>query len=195
MASALPVLKPADVIIIKGSSFFSRLIEYGEHLDHLPEYSHGALFSHYDANNVGWCIEGRPGGVGWAQADPYLRMEGTLTNIAQPKTALQRARLVDDAKAMLGTAYDWEGIVQDGLRDTTPEGLKLDELWQSVSGQAWNPPGISPAHVVCTSFLAWDYDREGLAAPLPSDPRNVEPGDWAQFILLQSWLAPPPKKS
>ena len=182
---------PGDVVIIKGTSWISHLIELGEHIAHLPEYSHGALVDHIDANGVIWGLEGRPGGVGWAQMNPYLQLPSTLTNAAQPKTSLQRASLVRDGRKLLGTAYDWEGIVQDAERDLSPPGLKLEDLWHDASLYPWNPPTIAPAHVVCTSYLAWDYDQNGLAAPLPADPRHVEPGDWAQFIQAQGWLASP----
>jgi hypothetical protein len=179
------VLQPADVMVIKGNHWFSHVIEFMEGQIHLPPYSHVAIVSHTDAADNTWCIEARPGGIGWAMASQYLHMPGTLVNLGQPISGITREAIVLEAKKMLGTPYDWTGIAQDAERD-----LGLDVLW----AENWQGTRLPPAHVVCSSFVAWLYDHFSAPAPHPTDAAHVEPGDWAQFIEGALWNFVPGKR-
>ncbi len=173
-AAPLVSVQPGDVLVIASAADTSKLIEIGAVLAGEPAASHVAVFHH-----PGWVIEGRPGGVGWADATGYLRDPRTITNALQPKTGGQRQQVCDLAVKMLGTAYDWAG----GIAEDAMKALRLPELWAEKDPAT----GLVPGHVVCSSLAAWVYDRAGLAAPHPADWRHVTPGDWAEFIVKAAW--------
>ena len=167
-------VQPGDILVIDGTTDVSKLIEVGAVLAGEPAASHVAVFHH-----PGWCIEGRPGGVGWADANAYLKDPRTLTNAVQPKNAKQRQAVCDLAVKMLQTPYDWVGgIAEDAMR-----ALRLPQLWEEKDAAT----GLVPGHVVCSSLAAWVYDKVGLAAPHPKDWQHVTPGDWSLFIAKAAW--------
>jgi len=174
--------QPGDVLVIDGTSDVAKLIEAGAILDGCPAASHVAVFHHVDDAGVPWTIEGRPGGVGWADARAYLRDPRTVANVLQPKTAAQRAQVCALAAKLLGTPYDWLG----GIAEDAMNALGLGALWAEKDPAT----GLVPGHVVCSSLAAWVYDRSGLAAPHPDDWRHVQPGDWAAWVTEQGWLHP-----
>jgi hypothetical protein len=84
----------------------------------------------------------------------------------------------------LGTPYDWEAIVVDGI-DVLPG------LGQALHRLPWDRNILDqtvPGHVVCSSLAAWAYQRVGLAEPSIADWRYVTPADWADFIARKAWL-------
>jgi cell wall-associated NlpC family hydrolase len=179
---ALADLKPADVLVVRSTDVFGTLIELGDKLAGLPDYSHVAVVHHTDPAGTIWCIEGRPGGVGWRTANTYLSSTLTISNTDQPIAPEIRASICTEMRKMLGTPYDWDGIAGDALRD-----LHLPLLWS----EKWGPRGLPPAQVVCSSFAAWLYAHFGLRYPSTSVMAHVEPADWAVFIESRAWLTPP----
>jgi hypothetical protein len=173
----LPALAPGDVMVVRtGGGWAARLIRFSAALEDKPNLdNHVAVVHHTDAAGTPWAIEGRPGGVGWVDArrydNPYL-----LTNTGQPKTTEQRERVCALTVGLLGTPYDWSGIVADAMAAV---GAPL--LWRTRAfGSA------PPAHVVCSSLAAWAYRQAGLAEPGVAT-RAVTPADWADFILGREW--------
>jgi cell wall-associated NlpC family hydrolase len=81
------------------------------------------------------------------------------------------------AKGMLGTPYDWDGIVADAMK-----AIGAQELW----AQNWYGQG-PPAHMVCSSLAAWIYQQVQLDIPTYHVPRQTTPGDWEQFILMHGY--------
>ena len=151
-------------------------IRLGAAVRNQPDLSnHIAIAHHVDAHGTLWCIEGRPGGAGWVDATRYLKSAGLLTNVEQPKTTAQREIVCHTMVALIGTGYDWEAIVADGLNDV---GVKIPG-WQAN----WN--GTVPVHVVCSSLAAYGYAKAGLKCP--SGDRLVQPADWDTFILDKAW--------
>jgi hypothetical protein len=139
--------------------------------------NHIAVAHHQDAHGTLWVLEGRPGGVGWRQANDYLRSPWTLTNAGQPKTDAQRAAVCKTAEAMLGTAYDWQAIAADAAG-----AFGLNGVWLPK----WD--GKVPGHVVCSSLAAYAYTRAGLGRPIQAaDGREVTPADWVTFILTHGY--------
>ena len=154
-----------------------RLIRFGAALRDQPNLdNHVAVVHHKDAQGTLWCIEGRPGGVGWRDTKDYLTSSQTLTNSAQPKTQAQRDAVCATMLAMIGTAYDWSSIVAD-----TEHAFGLNTAWlpDFKTGQV-------PGAVVCSSLAAYAYSKNGLKHPAGED-RQITPGDWDTFILTQAW--------
>lgn len=172
--------QPADLLIVSGTSWTSKLIEIGAILRGRDPASHIAVMHHTDANGVPWAIEGRPGGVGWQDARAYLADPRTVTNAAQPKTGAQREHVCLLMVQMLGVQYDWAG----GIGEDAAMALHLPRIW------APDASGKVPGHVVCSSLAAWGYSQAGLATPAtPAAWETVTPGDWRQFCEQRRWLA------
>lgn len=169
---------PGDVLAVRGGGIAATMIRFGAAILGRPNISnHIAVAHHADARGTLWGIEGRPGGVGWADCSLYLGSPFTLANDGQPKTLDQRKKICDTMSALLGTPYDWEAIVADGMAD----------LGMRVPG--WDPSwhGTVPGHVVCSSSAAYAYAAAGLACP--AGDRLVQPADWDAFILARAWAA------
>ena len=172
--------QPGDILVIDGTSGVAKVIEIGAVLQGQPAASHVAVLHHVDDARVPWAVEGRPGGVGWADARAYLRDPRTVANVLQPKTAAQRAQVCALMVKLLGTPYDWLG----GIAEDAFESLGLGALWAEKDPAT----GLVPGAVVCSSLAAWVYDRVALGAPHPDDWRHVTPSDWASYIAAQGWL-------
>ncbi len=167
-----------DVLVVRGSDWASRLIRVGAALRDEPNLdNHVAIVHHQDANGVWWVVEGRPGGVGWADARDYLASPYTTNNVLQAKSPDQRQQIASVAMGMLGTPYDWNGIVADAMT-----AIGAQDLW----AQNWHGQG-PPAHVVCSSLAAWVYQHVQLDIPTYHAPRETTPADWEQFILTHHY--------
>jgi len=169
-----------DVLCTRNpTGWAARLIRFGAALLGAPNtVNHVIVVHHRDGGGTLWGIEGRPGGVGYVDVKKALKSPYTMTNVAQPKDEGQRFIIAKAAEGLLGTPYDWHGIVLDGMKAIRAEGL-----WRSKWGDEHTPP----AHVVCSSFADWLYDQVGLPSPGEKFDRTVTPGDWAQFIIEKGW--------
>lgn len=177
VTSTGPLVAPGDVLAVRSAGWPARLIRFGAALRDAPNMvNHIAVVHHRDAKGTLWCVEGRPGGVGQRDATAYLTSRWTVTNAAQPKTEAQRAGVCGTMTAMLGTAYDWEGIVADA-----GHAFGLDTAWlpDFRTGQV-------PGAVVCSSLAAYAYAKNGLGHP-PGPDRKVEPAGWDGFIRTRAW--------
>ncbi len=178
-------VQPGDILATRSPGMGGRLIRFGAAMRELVTgqaepnlQNHVAIVHHQDAHGTLWALEGRPGGVGWRQADDYLASPWTLSNAGQPKTAGQRAAVCKTAEAMIGTAYDWRAIVEDA-----GAAFGLHGVWAEKAG------GQVPGHIVCSSLAAYAYDRAALAAPEPEDYAHVTPSDWVAFIIEHDYQA------
>ena len=166
---------PGDILAVRTGDWAGTMIRFGAALRGWPNLSnHIAVVHHTDANGTVWCLEGRPGGVGWAGAAGYLASRWTVTNAAQPKTDAQRAAVARVTEAMIGTAYDWTAVVADAA----------DDLYLDV---AWLPDhGTVHGEVVCSALAAYAYDKAGLARP-SGEERLIQPASWDSWILTRGW--------
>jgi hypothetical protein len=170
---------PAGLVLVtRGGGIAAVMIRFGAALRGRPNLSnHVAVVHHTDPHGTTWAIEGRPAGVGWADAGPYLASAWTLTNAAQPMTPAQGAGIAATMQALLGTPYDWEAIAADAAATF---GLTLpgwDQTWK----------GVVPGHVQCASAAAYALAKQGMAHP--GGDRACDPGAWDQFILTRGWAA------
>jgi hypothetical protein len=167
-------VQPGDVLAVRTTGLAAGLIRFGEALSGKPNLdNHVVLVHHEDPQGRWWGLEGRPGGVGWCDIRAYLADRWTVNNCGQPgRDAEGRARVCAAAVQMLGTPYDWEAITDDTLR-----AFHMADVWRSNWG------GVAPGHVVCSSYTAFLYQREGWKRPNVAG-RDTEPGDWSQFSIL-----------
>ncbi len=170
------LLKPGMIIVVRGTSWVSKLIEVGSVLRELPSASHIAVVTHQDAASTWWGKEGRPGGVGDADLTRYIRNPRSICNFEQPLEWSQQNQVVSTVKLLNGTPYDWRAIFEDTLL-----GLGLKDIWKEKIN------GLVPGHVVCSSLAAYAYDKAGAKAPSPNDYRHVFPADWTAFIESRGW--------
>lgn len=146
-------------------------------MDKPDTVNHVIVVSHRDNVGTLWGIEARPGGVGYRDMSDVVHSRWSLDNIGQDKTTAQREQIVKVAKGMLGTPYDWEGIVADAM-----EAIHAPYLWCQFDAK-----GRAPAHVVCSSLADWIYDKVGLSTPGRKFDRECSPADWAEFIILHGY--------
>jgi hypothetical protein len=174
-------LLPGDIVAVRGTGWQAAAIRLGAALLGRPNtVNHVAGFDHYDSGGVPWGLEGRPGGVGEADMRPYVSGRYTVNNLLQPQRPLnERAEMMQDAKAMLGTRYDWLAILGDGFDDLHVK------LWNSQ----W-PHGLRPGEVVCSSFYAYLYEKYGWDHPDLGRERYCQPADWAAFCIENGYSAP-----
>lgn len=170
-------LKPASILVIcGGSSVVAESIEIGAVFDGEPAAHHVAVVHHIAPNGVLWGIEGRPGGVGWVDCAKYIAHPLTVANTSQAITDEARMSIAVIMEAMIGTAYDWAAIAEDGGQIFSRK-FGLADIWhEKVDGKL-------PGHIVCSSLAAYGYDRANLPCPSPRDYRHVTPADWEKFIL------------
>lgn len=168
---------PGDILAVRTDGLPAEGIRFGAELLDIPNIeNHIAVMHHRDDHGTPWCIEAKPGGVGWRDATDYLNAPFTITNRMQTKTGHQRDIVCNAVENMLHAPYDWRGIAEDAL-----DALHIPELW----GERWN--GQVPAHVVCSSLAAWAYGVAGLPRPTPYDLAHCQPGDWTAFILSNKY--------
>lgn len=171
-----------DVLCTRTNGWAGRLIRFGAALRDEPDIdNHVAIVHHRDAAGTWWAVEGRPGGTGWIDAESYLASRWTLNNTLQQRTDGQREQIARVAVGLLGTPYDWAGIVADAMT-----AIHAPDLW----ARNWRGQG-PPGHLVCSALAGWVYEQAGLPHPAMHTPRQTTPGDWAQFILLGGYNAGP----
>jgi hypothetical protein len=143
---------------------------------HRSGCDHVVVVHHQDAAGTWWGIEGRPGGVGWVDLAKYPHV--TSSNAGQPKTDGQRAEISAVMEGLLGTPYDWAGIVADAM-----QALRIQFLWRTKDfGDA------APGHVVCSSVADWATEHVGLASPDGLlGTRWTTPPVWEEFNLRADW--------
>jgi hypothetical protein len=166
-----------DVLAIHGTTLADKMIELGSSLIGEPNLaSHIAVLHHQDANGTWWVLEGRPGGVGWRDATAYLNSSYTITNRNQPRTIEQRTEICYWMAKLINTQYDWDAIVNDGLRDlhlvTMPDPWGIKDINGEVSG-----------HIVCSSAATFAHVMAKCLHPEYASMTDTEPSDWVKFIL------------
>lgn len=170
-------VQPGDLLCVNtGNSLAEKLIRFGAAVRNEPNLAnHVAIVHHYDANDVLWVLEGRPGGVGWRQAADYLASAYTISNVLQPKNPRQRNNVTMGGQKLIATRYDWAAIVDDAAKAF---GIQIP---------GWNPSfgDKVPGHLVCSSYAAYLYAKAGLEHP--QGDRNVSPADWVDLILKNRW--------
>lgn len=171
------MLKPATLLLTRSKGWGSTLIRLGAALRDEPNLvNHVAVFHHYDAAGIPWAIEGRPGGVGWVDARKYLRSRWTVVS-TQPINDNAREAIAHRMTTLLGTAYDWQAIAADAFAS-----LRIPTLF----AQDWHGQG-SPGHVVCSSYAAFEWMRQGLDRPRLGHERFCTPNDWQEFLITEGW--------
>lgn len=169
---------PGDVLLTRSTGRAAWLIRLGAALRNRANMvNHVAVVHHADELGTVWCLEGRPGGVGWRDAADYLKSPYTMTNMIQPKTAAQRTAVCATALAMIGTPYDWASIVEDA-----GAAFGLKDIWSRKTD------GKVPGEVVCSSLAAYAYDKAGLEHP-PGSDRTTTPGDWLSYLIEHKWAS------
>jgi hypothetical protein len=171
-------VKPGTILCTRSTGAGGWWIRFGAALRNKPNLSnHVAVAHHTDKAGTLWCIEGRPGGVGWKDAKGYLADKWTVTNVGQPLTETQRYDIAVAMEALIGTAYDWESIAADALADLGMHLPGWDAKWNGeVAGQ-----------VVCSSAAAYAYAK--AHAPHPPGDRGCQPADWNEWIHTRGWEA------
>ena len=171
----MSALDRGDVLCTRAGGIIPWLIRLGAAFRGKPNIvNHVAVVHHLDEKGEWVCVEGRPGGVGWAPATKYLASPWTLTNAGQPKSKAQREAVVNACAALIGVRYDWGGIALDAARAV---GIDIPAKWVGK----WDA-----AQVVCSSLAAYAYQRVGLSRP-EGELRTITPGDWADFILSHNY--------
>jgi hypothetical protein len=171
------ILQPGDVLAVRGHSLPDELIRVGEEMSGGVGLDNHVVVMHHWDGDVPWGLEGRPGGVGWADLRAYLASPYTVNNCGQPgRSPASRVTAAKQAQALLGDRYDWAAIGGDTLA--------------ALHVRLWNlkfPHGLAPGEVVCSSYAAWIYAYAGWAHPDPGNERDCEPSDWTAWSMGHHW--------
>jgi hypothetical protein len=177
---SLDGLQPGDVLAVTEKPWwnpFSMAIRLGSLMAHHPTFiDHIVVFHHTDEAGVPWGIEGRPGGVGWADLRQYDN-RWLRSNRQEVKTPSDRALICSRMEKLLGVGYDWVAIAADGVIDASQGAATVDFS---------SPPGATPQHVVCSSAAAWAYAGLGLVAP-KTLYRICQPFEWWELFREYGW--------
>jgi len=174
------ILKPGDVVIVEMGIWIIRVLIWIQAIltgkAKYRQSGHIIVVSHTDDQGRLWGIEGRPGGVGWAQLDKRSGHWG-LSNAEQPKTPEQRAKVVDTMKSLLGTHYDYGAYLVIALNT-----LGITSQWTD-----WEGNNV-PTHVICSAVADYVYEDVGLANPGGMKiTRFTTPAEWAEFVDKKDW--------
>lgn len=171
-------LAPGDVIAVNTHTpGITELIQTGGILTGETGMDDHIVIVHHFTDGVPWGIEGRPGGVGWADLRRYMNEPHSVGNVSQPKSDAQRAMVVKASETLIGTPYDWAAIATDTLA-----ALHLPDLF----AENWHGNG-APGHVVCSSLAAYLYGQAALSHPVVHSERRTTPPDWTEFNLAHMW--------
>jgi hypothetical protein len=183
----MPIVPAPGIVLTinSGNSPEDELIRLGSALLDEPNLAnHIAVLIRQDAKGTWWALEGRPGGVGWADATRYLNNKLTISNQHQPLTDLQRtgpSGICNWMERLINSSYDWDAIVGDGFRDLHLP--VLPDPWTEKVGKN----GLVAGHVVCSSAAIFAYVMAKAAHPEYTDAAHEEPSDWVKFILANSY--------
>jgi hypothetical protein len=174
------ILKPGDVVVTEMGIWIVRVLIWIQAvLTGKAKYAKGGhviVVTHRDEQGRLWGIEGRPGGIGWAELDKRNGQWG-LANAEQPKDAAQRSKIVETMKTLLGTKYDYDAYLQIALSTV---GINTD--WTDFRGED------VPVHFICSAVADYVYEDVGLANPGGMKvTRLTTPALWAQFIEEKEW--------
>ncbi len=173
-----------------GNALASELIRIGAALEGKPAgVNHVVGVVKVDQRHVWWGIEGRPGGVAWADLRHYQNAAQARlgnTNAGQPKTPEQRAGIATGAKLLLGDAYDWAAITDD-----TASALHLPEVAEAIQ-HLWDRHGtnLDREPVVCSSLYAFLYVKLSIPSPANWNGKDwdaIEPADWWAWNASEGW--------
>src|SRR6476660_195710 len=149
---------PGDILAVwTGNSLPDEAIRVGAVIEGQSGLNNHVVGMHHWTDGVAWGIEGKPGGVGWADITRYLEDPHTTHNIDQEKTLDERDAICKGGEVLLGTPYDWEAISDDTLT-----ALHLPYLFNPLShhdGWDGDVSNLAPTHVVCSSLWAYLYGK------------------------------------
>lgn len=173
-------LRPGDVVIVEMGIWIVRVLIWIQAvLTGKAKYrknGHVIVVSHMDAEGRLWGIEGRPGGIGWADLAKRQGKYG-ISNAEQPKTIEQRIKIVETMQALLGSAYDYGAYLEIALQT-----LGISPHWTDFRGDE------IPVHYICSAVADYVCENVGLANPGgDSYTRFTTPADWAYFIDKRQW--------
>jgi hypothetical protein len=174
------ILQPGDVVIVEMGIWIVRVMIWIQAVftgrAKYRKSGHVIVVSHRDETGKLWGIEGRPGGIGWADMDKRTGKWG-LSNHEQPKTAEVRVKLVDSMVALLGSKYDYPAYLK----------LAMDLVGISPRWTDWTGNDV-PTSYICSAVADQIYENEGLANPGGNTvTRFVTPAEWAEFIDKKQW--------
>lgn len=174
------ILKPGDVVVTGMGVWIIRVLIWIQAvLTGNAKYRKGGhiiVVTHTDSEGRLWGIEGRPGGIGWAQLDKRNGSWG-MSNVDQPKTDDQRAKIVNVMKELLGSKYDYGAYVAIALNT-----IGINTNWTDFKGDD------VPVHFICSAIADYVYEDVGLENPGGLKiTRFTTPAEWAAFIGGTEW--------
>lgn len=167
---ARPNFKNADILLFKGKSIYSRLMELITH----SEYSHAGIVIWWNERLM--CMDVAPKGV---IVQPLSRKlhdyKGEVDWYASKNeiTEEDRLKMVIFAQKELGKDYDLWRVIWIGIK-----------LFLGIKVPVKDDPK-SPAKLYCAEYVAEIYHSIGLDLDVHVDDRNTTPGDIAKSKLLE----------
>ena len=143
------------------SGFFGWIIRFGTR----SKYNHVFVYV-----GDGWVVEARPDKAGYARVTDYKKI---LWNAKEPIADDVRQRIVERAKALVGTKYGWIDIADSAL-----ESLDVRISWLTKRA-------IRSGRMDCSMLVKRDYAPD-IDVDGPGD-RVVTPGNLADRTNVNGW--------
>lgn len=178
----LAKLKPGDVIAVRLGNRLARALVWVHTLitqrsTKYARYGHIAVYVKRDERGRHWVIEAAPNGIGWRDITEWNGSYGS-TNVDQPKTDEQRAKIVVLVEELLKFKYDYSAYFHFAL-----ESLGITPQWVREYDGKELPPSY-----VCSALADFIYEVVLLANPGKDEKtRFTTPADWARFIDEGKW--------
>jgi len=174
------ILEPGDVVIVEMGIWIVRVLIWIQAVlsgrSKYRQSGHVIVVSHRDNEGRLWGIEGRPGGIGWADLDKRNGKWG-ISNHDQPKDAEVKVKVVQAMVALLGTKYDYPAYLKIAM-DT----VGITPYWTD-----WNDNDV-PTSYICSAVADQIYEQYCLPNPGGMKvTRFTTPAEWAEFIDKRQW--------
>ncbi len=150
---------------VPSNSVTGWIIEHGT----ASPYGHAFLVA-----TEGRVLEARPGGVGYADLERYVKM-GAVFNDDEPLTEDYRRTVLQAGIGLIGAGYDWPAILNLAARclGRSSPALPVGRRNRFICSQYVTVTATAAGHVYCPTVGRW----------------QVSPRTLADRITARSWVA------
>jgi hypothetical protein len=169
-------LKPGDIVLVHGSSFSARLIQFATR----SRWNHAALVARHEEDGDYTIYESDKDGVVASDLSRYGNSDIAIYRMPDLNNS-ERNSIVKAARETWGNQYDYPIVIWTvKVLGWKRSGILLAKI---VFGLPWRAPHIQDKYLVCSEMVQEAYSSAGF--PLTDDEYLVTPGDIAKCEKLE----------